>query len=149
VEAALFFRRNASIRPRAKITQCIHWGNKTKHCLLYKEDYENDMLINDSAEYLTELNNFTDKGNGTYAASFGHDDMVMTEVQLTFVRQTLQYKLLRDEFEAVSEVEITTAEYNPFEVFDGMSSISQLQNLGYSIYDNLDVNSYETRLRMM
>jgi hypothetical protein len=28
VEAALFFRRNASIRPRAKITQCIHWGNK-------------------------------------------------------------------------------------------------------------------------
>ena len=124
-------------------------GNKTKHCLLYKEDYENDVLINDSAEYLIELNNFTDKGNGTYAAAFGHDDMVMTEVQLTFVKQTLQYKLLKDEFESSSSVDIATTDYNPFEAFDGFSAISQLRNLGYSMYDNLDINSSENRLRIM
>lgn len=106
----------------------ITGGNKTKHCLLYKEQYEHDLLINDSAEYMVELNNFTDKGNGTYAASFGHDDMVMAEVQLTFVRQSLQYKLLKDEYEAEANVDTTNA-YNPFE---SMHPGEMLSSYGYN-----------------
>lgn len=89
-------------------------GNKSKHCLLYKEAYETDLFINDSAEFMVELNNFTDKGNGTYAAAFGHDDMVMAEVQLTFARETLQYKLLKDEFEDGKGF-VNDNTYNPFE----------------------------------
>jgi hypothetical protein len=89
-------------------------GNKSKHCLLYKEAYETDLFVNDSAEFMVELNNFADKGNGTYAASFGHDDMVMAEVQLTFVRETLQYKLLKDDFEDGSGF-VNDNMYNPFE----------------------------------
>ena len=130
-------------------------GNKSKHCLLYKEDFENDLLINDSAEYLIELNNFTDKGNGTYAASFGHDDMVMSEVQLTFVRQSLQYKILKDEFDAMAGTELKTDDYNPFEAFKGSDTITYIKQLGYSMYDSFndfegfdDMNSTEKRLRM-
>ena len=101
-------------------------GNKSKHCLLYKEAYEIDNFINDSAEYMVELNNFTDKGNGTYAAAFGHDDMVMAEVQLTFVRETLQYKLLKDDFEDGKGF-VNDNTYNPFEnPFDVM-----MQQSGY------------------
>ena len=90
-------------------------GNKSVHCLLYKEGYEKDILINDSAEYMVELNNFSDNGNGKYAAAFGHDDMVMAEVQLTFVRETLQYKLFKEEFEAGANITVPDNIYNPFE----------------------------------
>lgn len=90
-------------------------GNKTTHCKLYKEDYEKDLLINDALQYMIELNNFSDDGNGRYSAAFGHDDMVMAEVQLTFVKETLQYKLLKDEFESGFELTVPDNMYNPFE----------------------------------
>lgn len=112
-------------------------GNKTKHCLLYKEAYENDVLINDSAEYMVELNNFTDKGNGTYAAAFGHDDMVMTEVQLMFVKATLQYKLMKDDFEDNFMIEMPDTIYNPFEDNDPYRLIYQARNFDASMTDNM------------
>ena len=89
-------------------------GNKSKHCLLFKEQYEHDTIVNDAAEFMVELNNFTDKGNSTFSAAFGHDDLVMAAVQLTFVKETLQYKLLKDDFEeSVGYVDDNV--YNPFE----------------------------------
>ena len=93
-------------------------GNKSKYCLLYKEEYERGNIINDSAEFMNELNNFVDKGNGTFAASFGHDDMVMAEVQVSFVRDTLQYKLLKNEFEESAQVELPENLYNPYDMLD-------------------------------
>lgn len=75
-------------------------GNKTNLCLLYKEDYERDLIRNEAAQYMIELGNFTDSGGtGHYSASFGHDDMVMTSVQLEGVKGTLRYKTLRAEFD--------------------------------------------------
>lgn len=113
-------------------------GNKTTHCKLYKEDYEKDLLINDALQYMIELNNFSDDGNGRYSAAFGHDDMVMAEVQLTFVRETLQYKLLRDEFE--SGFELTTPDniYNPFETPTDMmwQNYGYMPQTSYDIYDD-------------
>ena len=112
-------------------------GNKSKHCLLYKEAYENDVLINDAAEYMVELNNFTDKGNGTYAAAFGHDDMVMTEVQLMFVKATLQYKLMKDDFESNFTIEMPDTIYNPFEDNDPYRLIYQARNFDTTMTDNV------------
>ena len=89
-------------------------GNKTNHCLLFKEQYEHDTIVNDAAEFMVELNNFTDKGNSTFSAAFGHDDLVMAAVQLTFVKETLQYKLLKDDFEE-SVGFVADNVYNPFE----------------------------------
>ena len=49
---------------------------------------------------LGELENFEDKnGNGTYKASYGHDDIIMTFVQIPMVMQTLKYKNLLEEIE--------------------------------------------------
>lgn len=108
-------------------------GNKSTHCKLYKEDYEKDLLINDAMQYMIELNNFSDDGSGHYSAAFGHDDMVMSEVQLTFVRNTLQYKLLRDEFESGYDV-VNDNVYNPFESsFDVYNNV--VPYTSYDVYD--------------
>ena len=127
-------------------------GNKSAHCMLYKEDYEKDLLINDSVQYMIELNNFSDNGNGKFAAAFGHDDMVMAEVQLTFVRETLQYKLLKDEFEAGANITLSDTIYNAFEAFDpyaGYRDIMNANNISqndmYNIYD-IDINNAYRRL---
>lgn len=91
-------------------------GNKTAHCMLYKEEYERDNFVNDSAEFMIELNNFSDDGNGKYKAAFGNDDMVMAEIQLTFVTETLQFKLFKSDFESNYEVDGPDNLYNPFEL---------------------------------
>lgn len=88
-------------------------GNKSSHCLLYKESFERDKIINDSAQYMNELSNFSDDGSGHYKASFGHDDMVMASVQLEFVKQTLQYNVMCDDYGAGSINNDNI--YNPFD----------------------------------
>jgi hypothetical protein len=75
-------------------------GNKTTNCVIFKESFERGKTINEAEQFIFELQNFSDDGSGHYKASFGHDDMVMTAVQLEFVRKELQYRLLRDDFEA-------------------------------------------------
>ena len=46
------------------------------------------------------MENFSDtKGNGSYAATFGHDDIMMTEVQQAALMQTLKFMILRSSFE--------------------------------------------------
>ena len=136
-------------------------GNKSKHCLLYKEAYENNIFINESAEYMVELNNFTDSGNGHYAAAFGHDDMVMTEVQLTFVRATLQYKWLKDDFEDhAGSNYVADNIYNPFDTgnpLESMISAYNSTNADANIFDfNNNMDAYQidhanlmSRLNMM
>ena len=127
-------------------------GNKSTHCMLYKEDYKKDLLINDALQYMIELNNFSDNGNGKFAAAFGHDDMVMAEVQLTFVRETLQYKLLKDEFEAGADINMPDTIYNAFAAFDPYSDYHEVMSANnvsqmdmYSIYD-IDINNAYRRL---
>ena len=126
-------------------------GNKSTHCMLYKEDYEKDLLINDSAEYMIELNNFSDDGNGRYKAAFGHDDMVMAEVQLTFVRETLQYKLFKDEFETSYHVSSTPDTiFNPFEQYDPfggqMETMYNINSMSY--FDAYDPYSMDQMRNM-
>lgn len=90
-------------------------GNKTSHCLLFKNTYERNKYICRDTRFMAELSNFTDDGTGHYSASFGHDDFVMAAMQTEFVRSTLQYKILRDDFSlGLAPVENDTI-YNPFE----------------------------------
>lgn len=49
---------------------------------------------------VSELENFEDKnGNGSYAAAFGHDDLIMTFVQLPLLKNTTKYKDFMEEWE--------------------------------------------------
>ena len=48
---------------------------------------------------------FNDDGTGHYKAVFGHDDLVMTMVQMTFVKNTLQYQMMKNDFDSQIEIQ--------------------------------------------
>lgn len=89
-------------------------GNKTTHCLLFKNSYETSKYSCKDTVFMSELSNFVDDGTNHYKASFGHDDLVMAAMQTEFVRNTLQYKILRDEFTSGLQP-IDENIYNPFD----------------------------------
>lgn len=91
-------------------------GNKTTYCLLFKNSYERGKYQFNDAMFMSEISNFTDDGTGHYKASFGHDDMVMAAIQTEFVRNTLQYKILRGEFTSTSQP-TDDSMYNPYDSF--------------------------------
>lgn len=124
----------------------ITTGNKTAHCMLYKEEYEKDSIICDATDYMIELNNFMDNGNGKYAASFGHDDMVMAEIQVTFVKDTLQYKLLKDDFETGYNVNTSDYIYNAFEEYDPFLNFRNSMADYINDYSQAELNSVYKRL---
>lgn len=126
-------------------------GNKTNHCKLFKEDYERDLIINDSFLAHVELGNFNDDGTGHYKAVFGHDDMIMTMVQLTFVKETLQYKLLKNEFDANMESNIISENiYNPYSIENNFNPINTF-NPYYldNLYKTQILNTNESRLNRL
>ena len=89
-------------------------GNKTAHCLIFKEVFEKDVAKNESDQFMFELEKFTNDGSNHYKASFGHDDMVMAQIQLEFAKETLQYKLLRNEFDSVYNNQYRSANINDY-----------------------------------
>lgn len=109
-------------------------GNKTSYCTIFKESFERNKYINKSTQFMSELTNFSDDGSGHYKASFGHDDMVMTAVQTEFVRNTLQYKIMRDDF-AVGKMSTEDRFYNPFE-----ASIDYSVDLEFLLYEGNNQN---------
>ena len=76
-------------------------GNKGTYCTLLKMKFEKGQIDTDDLITIGELENFEDKnGNGSYKASYGHDDSIMTFVQLPALEQTAKYKDWIDNFEA-------------------------------------------------
>lgn len=107
--------------------------SKRMACKLFKSDYETGMIINRSAQFLNELRCFVDKnGNGSYEANFGHDDMVMSQIQLTLAKNTIQVKYLVDEFIANQ----------------GSSSSNGNINFYEEISDNIIYNEYGSKFTM-
>ena len=111
-------------------------GNKTVHCKLFKEDFERGLITNNSLQTSIELGNFNDDGTGHYKAVFGHDDLVMTMVQLTFVKNTLQYKMMKSDFDSQIEPQQSQQDSN-YDVY--------AEPWGEDIYD-LDVKGNAGRL---
>ena len=90
-------KHNQKYVPGIKFTS----GNKGTYCTLLKMKFEKDLIDTTDLITIGELENFEDKnGNGSYKASFGHDDSIMTFVQLPALEQTAKYKELLEEFEA-------------------------------------------------
>lgn len=85
----------------ARITR----NTKAKYCKLFKRDIEDNTIDCRAAKFNRELANFCDvKGNGTYKASFGHDDFVMSMLQLEAVFETRQWKFMKEDFEEANSV---------------------------------------------
>ena len=98
--------------PGIKITS----GNKTAACILFKQLFERKEIINKSSQFLLELEKFCDDGTGHYKASFGHDDIVMSMVQLVFVINSLKYKIYKENMKQISTYNKYTIEsYNPYD----------------------------------
>lgn len=96
----------------------IRVTSKTKKmaCKLFKSDYDSNYIINRSTQFLDELRHFVDKnGNGTYAASFGHDDLVMSQIQLPLTKQSLQFKNLVDDYISYTSNGLTSGNINFFD----------------------------------
>jgi len=75
-------------------------GNKGTACSLLKMLFEKHQIDTTDLITLGELENFEDKnGNGSYKASYGHDDLIMTFVQLPMIQQTSRYKNFIEEYE--------------------------------------------------
>ena len=73
-------------------------SSKNKMCKLFKTAFEKGYIQNNDVKFLLELKNFAQSGS-SYEASFGHDDMVMSQAQLVLAEESLQFKYLREEFE--------------------------------------------------
>ena len=85
-------------------------SNKVTACSLLKILLENGYIIIRDYFTISEIENFEDKnGSGSYAASYGHDDIVMTLVQIPMLQQTARYKSL---LEDMSEPNLQQMDYN-------------------------------------
>ena len=81
-------------------------STKVSSCALLKMMIEKFDIIMTDLLTVSELENFEDKnGNGSYAASFGHDDLIMTFVQLPLLKNTIKYKDFMEEWE--NEMKVT------------------------------------------
>lgn len=110
-------------------------GNKSIYCRLFKEDFEKELIINDSYQASIELGNFNDDGTGHYKAVFGHDDIIMAMVQLMFVKNTIQYKSLKNDFDSLAIVDTAPTAYNIYE--------QPWENTLYSMMDQWRLNDME------
>lgn len=93
-------------------------SSKTKQygTAMFKQFFEKEEICNYSLQFLTQLSHFCDsKGNGTYAASFGHDDLVMAQLQMVYVRENPQYDSLCHMFTAENQYIEDTTSYNPYD----------------------------------
>lgn len=110
-------KHTSKFMPGIKFTS----GNKGTACSLLKMMFEKTQIDTTDLITIGELENFEDKnGNGSYKASFGHDDSIMTFVQLPLLAQTAKYKDLLEEFEASNIANTTMNKWSSNQLDDDL-----------------------------
>lgn len=107
----------------------MRWTGESKKtgCALLKMMLENSEVVITDIVQIGELENFEDKnGNGSYKASFGHDDMMMTLVQIPMIKQTAKFKSFIEEIIESNILQQNKMEFgsNMFDNFDSMKEIT-------------------------
>lgn len=111
----------------------ITYKTKQYGTAMFKQYYERGEIINRSLQCINQISNFSDtKGNGTFAACFGHDDLVMAQLQMVFVMENPQYKALCQMFLSNIDTSELDQSYNPY---------GQDQNM-FSEHNNSDTFSF-------
>ena len=129
-------------------------GNKNNLCILFKEDFEKGRVINQSTVFCTELLNFSDvEDKGVWKAAFGHDDSVMSMIQFEAVKKTLQFTLMKQEFDSMAESHGGETNYNPYgTIYDNLSPNDTYGKFIESGFENIyefEVNEMENRLKRL
>ena len=102
--------------------------NKITACSLLKLLIENDYLRIFDYFTISEIENFEDKnGNGSYEASYGHDDIVMTLAQIPMLQQTAKYKQFCEELEESKQSNTAPNTWNAFEAMSQIDNINQIK----------------------
>ena len=119
-------KHTSNFIPGVKFTS----GNKGTACTLLKMDIEKGLIDIIDLVTIGELENFEDKNDtGTYKASFGHDDNIMTFVQIPMLKQTAKWKDWCEEYELNNvQNSIDNKWNNTFDYLDPLSSMP------YSLY---------------
>lgn len=121
-------RFNGPKKAQKKKVPGIRWNgeNKKTACALLRIELEKDTVI--IADLITsgELENFEDhNGNGVFKASYGHDDLIMTLVQIPTVKETPKYKEILDECKAMSKAtQNNQSQYSRFGSIGSLISVS-------------------------
>lgn len=122
---------SARLPKNNKLIPGVRWNgsNKKSSCALLKPMIESgDIIINDIVT-ISEIENFEDKNNnGHYKASYGHDDIIMTFVQLPMIIQSAKYK------EFVEDIKSNKQEFNN----------SSWPGYGQNDFMSMNDNFYET-----
>ena len=122
---------SARLPKNNKLIPGVRWNgsNKKSSCALLKPMIESgDIIINDIVT-ISEIENFEDKNNnGHYKASYGHDDIIMTFVQLPMIIQSAKYK------EFIEDIKSNKQEFNN----------SSWPGYGQNDFMSMNDNFYET-----
>ena len=98
------------IRHNSKTRPGIRWSGSSKKtaCALLKFNLEKENIIPTDIITIGEIENFEDKnGNGSYEASEGHDDIIMTFCQIPMLMQTARYKGFIEDMESGIQLQST------------------------------------------
>jgi len=102
--------------------------NKITACALLKLLLENNYIRVFDYFTISEIENFEDKnGNGSYEASYGHDDIVMTLAQIPMLQQTAKYKQFCEELEELRQSEVAPNTWNAFEAMSQIDNMNQVK----------------------
>ena len=111
-------------------------GNKGTYCSLLKMKFERGLIDTNDLITIGELENFEDKnGNGSYKASSGHDDSIMTFVQIPALEQTPKYKAWVEEFETSSIMNNVNNNWNQDNQYLGDYSFENGLNTDFSMLE--------------
>ena len=125
-------KHTSSFVPGIKFTG----SNKKTACSLLKMEIEKGNIVITDLVTIGELENFEDKtGSGSYKASYGHDDLIMTFCQIPMLKETPKYKDYMEEFESTnisnsidSKWNDSIYDYDNMTYYDNMSNMSNLFN---------------------
>ena len=120
--------RNSS----SKTIPGIRWNgeNKKTGCALLRIELEKESVIITDLVTIGELENFEDKnGNGVYKASYGHDDLIMTLVQIPMLRNTPKFKEFLEDFEAWQLGQSSFSNHPLFDIYSpGIPGLSEFSD---------------------
>lgn len=92
--------------------------SKRNACVLFKYKVEKGDIVNNYPRYINQLENFIDsKGDETFAAAYGKDDIVMSSIQLGLVSTTPQYKFFLDDYNEIRENEEFKSSDNDYDLY--------------------------------
>lgn len=114
-------------RNNTKTIPGIRWNssNKAASCMLLKNMIEHNTVRLYDITCISELEAFEDKtGNGHYKASYGHDDLIMTCVQIPKLIETAKWKGF---LEDIPKQKIENSEdYSIYDTIDNFSLYHRL-----------------------